>query len=514
MKRFRSYFIRCILLCTSVFLITCHSEKRIRQDQTNLLIPLLFQEEKPKCPGLWALNFQTNLYRCVEAKKIADFSEVEIYMEKELLKKQEEGLYPSINYQQIGEAFQNKIKPQLETTFGVVSDVDRNNKITIFILNINPGGNLGSFIAGYVDPVNIIEDPGVGKDMRSNMQEIIYLDGVLLPQLREKTLQKGEADSILSVLAHEFQHLIRVQHQFGRNKLRAIIPLPRTEAEKTEFNRTVSFDDTWINEGMSELASDLAGYGPQVSRLHCFYGSSEGGCSNGFIGKSLFKWSSTILDYSFAYTFMKFLYENAGLTSEERNEFLKDSIEGRKYGFRGNTSEKFFELYKYTNRYNAQLLGDDSESIFRSLYATFLSHTFSFSHNSIMNYNDSGETSISNLLEKYNYPKELKDFAEKYSRLKPQEKSSFTLYASEVYRIKGTAKNSLSNSVIVQGESEFFVFNPSFQSENSFSEKVELKNLNETEPCAEKSIQENWIRYSLASQAYYYGFRKQMLSEL
>jgi hypothetical protein len=81
----------------------------------------------------------------------------------------------------------------------------------------------------------------VNKEYHSNQAEMLYLD--IYPA-------NIAQPAFLATLAHEYQHLL----QFGKYY--------RGEQNDTE--------PTWIDEGLSEVSSDLTGFGPQIGRANTF----------------------------------------------------------------------------------------------------------------------------------------------------------------------------------------------------------------------------------------------------
>lgn len=225
-----------------------------------------------------------------------------------------------------------KIFPRLSKTFGSPSDINGDGKVDILVLDIRDGARPnGPFVAGFFDPIDLNPDLP-GSFLRSNEREVLYMDGRELVQILGR-----DPLAFLSTLAHEFQHLIRYPRMLNRGFL----------------------DEIWINEGTSEVASDLAGFGPQQSRLDCLAGALDSPCAGGGNGVSLQNWftnpeneSSYILkQYSYAYAYMNYLYENSGITRAERNRFFFESVNGRpNSGSIGSNTGSLVDLFEETTR--------------------------------------------------------------------------------------------------------------------------------------------------------------------
>ncbi|MEE9464701.1 MAG: hypothetical protein V3W14_03885 [Candidatus Neomarinimicrobiota bacterium] len=114
------------------------------------------------------------------------------------------------------------IKALAEQIFGQPTDIDEDGLVYILLLDVrddyDPTSSEG-FVAGYFDPL----DQGQG----GNFADIIYLD------TNPGNFAGAHSLVMLETLAHEYQHLIH-------------------------FNRDTD-EDSWMNEGLSELAPVLMG---------------------------------------------------------------------------------------------------------------------------------------------------------------------------------------------------------------------------------------------------------------
>lgn len=288
---------------------------------------------------LWARNIQTQSSYCVPVELVASNTKVDVYKERGL----------SVNYdlQTFGKEFNDTTYPKLVSTFGEPSDVDKSGKIKILVLDIRDGATANSsYVAGFFDPVNYFADQP-GTSLRSNYAEVLYMDG---KELIDALVSDPTAFS--STAAHEFQHLIRYPYMVA----------------------TRATDDSWINEGTSEVASDIAGYGPQKYRINCFRGADSTRCPNGVNGVSFLNWStqsttsSVILkQYAFAYAFMRYLYDISGNTEAEKNEFFRKSVQGNSIGIRAGSASQLMSVFRESSRFNSTLLGTlGSDTFFRT----------------------------------------------------------------------------------------------------------------------------------------------------
>ena len=235
-KSFFLAFTRLLLACS--FFISCYpaNSKKERNLLTLLSIASLQNRCNPNNGSFWVRNLTLSSQSsyCVYSTLVASSANMNLYVEN--------GLSTNLNYTDVANAFESNIFPVEKSAFGAPSDINNDGKITVLILDIRDGATASSgFVAGFVDPASFFSDTPLFS-IRSNQREILFMDGVELLRLRDKDLLNGKPDIFLSTLAHELQHLIRFQYSEGG-------------------------DDTWIDEGTSEVSSDLTGYGPQNSRL-------------------------------------------------------------------------------------------------------------------------------------------------------------------------------------------------------------------------------------------------------
>ncbi|WP_246028306.1 peptidase M30 [Leptospira fletcheri] len=310
----------------------------------------------PNCSGdgaFWARDLASNTSYCAQAHLAASGQYVNIYAENTLPN--------TLDYQNISFQFDSQIYPRLTSAFGTPNDLDKDGKVTILILDIRDGSLPGgSFVAGYFDPADYYPD-SIFSRVRSNYQDMLYLDGVQLVNLRNQDLAAGKPDTLLATLSHEYQHLVRFQY------------------EALALAQGGNRDETWINEGTSEVASDIAGYSPQSARIRCYRGNMPGACARGVNGAALFgsPLYNSVVDYAFSYPFMKYLYLSAGGNTDERDLFFKASVQGIA-GFRGTDAVNLFETFRRTSAaYTTQdpivgELGSAAADTFRRMFVSFL----------------------------------------------------------------------------------------------------------------------------------------------
>lgn len=109
---------------------------------------------------------------------------------------------------------------------GSPPDVDDNGKVILLLLDINDNYDAEtnpSFVAGYFDQADQLSDTHPATS--GNVADILYLDS---------NPGNNNRNEVLSTASHELQHLINFNYD--------------------------SNEDSWLNEGLSEYASQLAGY--------------------------------------------------------------------------------------------------------------------------------------------------------------------------------------------------------------------------------------------------------------
>lgn len=319
---------------------------------------------------IWARNIQTQGSYCVPVELVSNNSNVIVYKQR--------GLFVNMDLVKFATEFNDNTYPKLVSAFGVPSDVDNNGKIKILVLDIVDGSATNSaYVAGFFDPVNFFRD-GTVSSIRSNYSEVLYLDGKeLVASLA------NDPTAFASTAAHEFQHLIRYQY----------------------MNTARVTDDIWINEGTSEVASDIAGFGPQTARLSCFRGTETTRCPNGANGTSLLTWASTassatiLKQYAMAYAYMRYLYDISGNNETEKNNFFRSSVQGNASGVRAGTASQLMTVFRGTSRFNASLLGSDNPTVFFNTFMLFFGQASAITGFSSIDYfsaSDISATTVSN----------------------------------------------------------------------------------------------------------------------
>ncbi len=167
---------------------------------------------------------------------------------------------------QSADAFENVIRPKIHEVFGSEWDPGIDGDPHLYILH---AANLGSWVAAYYGSSSEYPVEAVAN---SNQHEMFYVNLDAMGRSIGTPYYEG-------VLAHEFQHMVH------------------WHIDKNE--------DTWLNEGLSEMASMIAGYGSSYS-------------APGFLQAPDFQlntWPESDdlgVHYGAAFMFMAYLYERYG----------------------------------------------------------------------------------------------------------------------------------------------------------------------------------------------------------
>jgi hypothetical protein len=164
------------------------------------------------------------------------------------------GRFSTADWEELNQQLDNFVFPILEAYFGSPEDIDANERVyVLFTAEVNKLSDEGSgtFIAGFFNSNDLRDTAGC---QASNEGEVLYL---LAP---DPTGEFGLTFSTQfairnarSIVAHEFQHLI---HNEVRVFATEPSPEPIPDIELGVFSR---LDDTWIDEGKSHIAEELAG---------------------------------------------------------------------------------------------------------------------------------------------------------------------------------------------------------------------------------------------------------------
>src|SRR3954468_14535232 len=241
-----------------------------------------------------ALDFSRHLRK--PATRAASSAYADLYVDDDDLSHYEGPLLASL-----AAALDQRVWPAVTQAFGAPTDVDGNGKVLVLITH-ELGAHLnGGWLIGYFGNADLIRSRDDSSDCGnggSNHGEIVYLN-----DLRNGESNGYPAAELLSTVypatvAHELQHLLN----FERRCVSRSCDAPEA---------------IWINEALSKLAEDLAGYGWNSAG-----GRAEGaaflrradGALRGYDGRSLTQWEGDpIGNYQGVHSFLRLFTDRLGV---------------------------------------------------------------------------------------------------------------------------------------------------------------------------------------------------------
>jgi len=227
----------------------------------------------PGMTAFWAVNLTTNTPYQTSAAKVAEGVHCYVYLEQGMTVSQ-------ATIDAIRDEFDTNIYPHITAAFGAEPNpgVDNDPKLYILLLNIRDGFSYPTsptYIAGYYDPNS---EYLTSQYVYSNQKEIFFMN--VNPALGH-SFAPGSTD-FYRVLAHEFQHMV---HWEQKTHQRGVM------------------DDTWLDEGMAQVAQTYCGYGADYDAVYTF----ENAPSN-----SLTVWNDTVDDYGVVYMWAQYYKDRVG----------------------------------------------------------------------------------------------------------------------------------------------------------------------------------------------------------
>jgi hypothetical protein len=164
--------------------------------------------------------------------------------------------------------FEDTIRPVINEYFGMESDIDNNNQITLLITALDAG-----HISGYFDSRNQYSNKWVAN---SNEREMIYINSLMLDY---------GFDGLVQTLAHEFTHLVQ-----------------------WNYNWNYAAANVWFTEGMAMYANYLVG--KVTGKANYWDFSTIDAYLANYDSISLIDWQQRYGDYGAAYAYMIYLDEH------------------------------------------------------------------------------------------------------------------------------------------------------------------------------------------------------------
>ena len=229
------------------------------------------------------------------ATRVATTAFADFYVDDEDLSHYGADFFPAL-----AGAFEEKVRPAVWSAFGAPTDVDQNGKVEVLLTHELGASLNGGWLIGYFGNNDLLHSrdgsDGCG-DSGSNHGEIVYLNDVANAAANGYGAAEVAASVYPATLAHELQHLINL----GRRCVERSCDGP---------------EETWINEALSKVAEDLAGFGWNAAQ-----GRSEGaryltrasGQLRGYDARSLTLWEGDpIGNYQGAHSFLRFFSDKLG----------------------------------------------------------------------------------------------------------------------------------------------------------------------------------------------------------
>jgi hypothetical protein len=218
--------------------------------------------------------------------------------------------YPAGYFDTLGRLFEEQAYPADRLVFGAESDVDGNGKLFI-VSSHELGAHLnGGWLLGYFGNDDLLKprDPTPWcMAGGSNGADIIYLNDVANAEANGYSADEAAGWVFPATLAHELQHLINLN-------------------QRCLVRRCAGPEDTWLNEGLSKMAEDIAGFGwngAQGRAEGAQYLVRGGESLRGYDGRSLTRWEGDpIGNYQGAHSFVRYFADRRG------KDFASRLVEG------------------------------------------------------------------------------------------------------------------------------------------------------------------------------------------
>lgn len=229
--------------------------------------------------------------------------------------------------------FENKIYSTVTSNFGEEPNANnfsalanKDDRINILVTPLKDENN-NTWAGGYFWSIDLYSQ----KDYpNSNERKIFYIHHYDWDAL----------DYQIGTIAHEFQHMIFYNEKIINEK-----PLYGTRS------------DSWINEGFSQLAEDMSGYG---------YRNGTDSDLSAYLDNpgdtSLLYWGQTTADYNISYLFARYIYDRFG---KGIIDYVHEFDESYKEAISSYTGLSFERLYE---DWSLALVFDSNDEIIESKY--------------------------------------------------------------------------------------------------------------------------------------------------
>ena len=170
--------------------------------------------------GFWITNLENGSARGITATLRLVSENAYWFVDDDVALDDNDRISTDEHLSRIAARFEEEVRPAVVGTFGDIANPGLDGDPRLFILYSVLDGAAGYF--GSKDSFSTEVHP------HSNQREIIYLESRLLA---------SSVDTNLSIIAHELQHAVHLNQDVG--------------------------EESWVNEGLAELATEVAGFETQ-----------------------------------------------------------------------------------------------------------------------------------------------------------------------------------------------------------------------------------------------------------
>ena len=236
---------------------------------------------------VWTCNIASNTFERTPASLEVVGKHCYVYLEKGQT-------VPAARLEEIADEFDTRIYPTVTGHFGQEWNpgIDDDPRITLLLMDIKDGYQpKGMYTAGYFNPGDEYPEGQLPADskLKGNRREMLYID-----------LNPADVTSrtFLSVVAHEFQHMIHF-HQDPK-------------------------ENTWVNEGCSQMATWFCGYG-HPAQVKAFTRTPD---------NSLVAWNrfNMLANYGQTYLWNAFLTSRHLRSEQQRKAFFTALVKDQEKG--------------------------------------------------------------------------------------------------------------------------------------------------------------------------------------
>jgi hypothetical protein len=213
----------------------------------------------------WVFDFKTNRQVQKNAYLLAQSEHTRIFIESDEKRYSMAVLVSKAN--EMIQLIDEYILPNLHTSFGPPSDYDTNPQVTLLFHDIQDGfgDSQTTYVGGYFNPLDKYPNKRIKEiyNLRSNEMNIVFLD--TYPDLAFSE----DTEKAMYTFSHEYYHLLSysrkvMAHPTYHN------PESSSFSEKDLSHNFELMESSWFEEGMAELAPDIALGGYRESRLNTF----------------------------------------------------------------------------------------------------------------------------------------------------------------------------------------------------------------------------------------------------